>query len=273
MMDERERLIVALDVPSFEEAEKIVKSLGDEVIFYKVGLQLYTSAGPQVIKYLKELGKKVFLDLKLHDIPNTVAETVSVASSYNVDMMTIHTFGGFEMMEVAQKRAWKPDGNQAILLGVIASVFIILLDVFVFMGAQASAQEMHISTPPWWKGLLASFYGAINEEVFARLFLISLIVFLTQKILKRKTDEPTEYVIWMAIGLSSVLFGLGHLPATLSAGIPLNYFIVVRAIVLNSIAAIPFGWLYWKKSLAAAMSAHFTADIVLHVLLPLAAAG
>ena len=162
---------------------------------------------------------------------------------------------------------------QAILLGVIASVFIILLDVFVFMGAQASAQEMHISTPPWWKGLLASFYGAINEEVFARLFLISLIVFLTQKILKRKTDEPTEYVIWMAIGLSSVLFGLGHLPATLSAGIPLNYFIVVRAIVLNSIAAIPFGWLYWKKSLAAAMSAHFTADIVLHVLLPLAAAG
>jgi len=54
MMDERERLIVApLDVPSFEEAEKIVKILGDEVIFYKVGLQLYTSAGPQIIKYLK----------------------------------------------------------------------------------------------------------------------------------------------------------------------------------------------------------------------------
>ena len=118
MVDDRERLIVALDLNTFEEAQKIVKLLGDEVVFYKIGLQLYTSCGPEMIKYLKGMGKKVFLDLKLHDIPSTVAKTVAVASSHNVDMMTLHTLGGFEMMEVAQKRAWKPDGNQVILLGV-----------------------------------------------------------------------------------------------------------------------------------------------------------
>ena len=141
MMDERERLIVALDVPSFEEAEKIVKILGDEVIFYKVGLQLYTSAGPQIIKYLKELGKKVFLDLKLHDIPSTVAKTVSIASYFNVDMMTIHTLGGFEMMEVAQKRAWKPDGNQIILLGV--TILTSLDQAFLkdFLGVERDLKE------------------------------------------------------------------------------------------------------------------------------------
>jgi len=76
MRDARERLIVALDVSSAAAAHKIVAAVGDSARYYKVGLQLYTAEGPQIVRDLVASGRQVFLDLKLHDIPNTVASAV-----------------------------------------------------------------------------------------------------------------------------------------------------------------------------------------------------
>lgn len=111
-------LIVPLDVPNLKKARVIVEELEDEILFYKVGLQLFTGSGPSIIDYLKSNGKKVFLDLKLHDIPNTISGALGAAVDLNVDLLTIHTMGGFEMMEAAQKMVWKRGKKKPVILGV-----------------------------------------------------------------------------------------------------------------------------------------------------------
>lgn len=118
-----------------------------------------------------------------------------------------------------------------------------------------------------WKTLLASLYGGIAEELLLRLFVMSLFAWIIAKIFKSVEPVKNSIIIWTAIVLSSVLFGLGHLPIT-SALTAITPLVVLRAIVLNGIGGLVFGWLYWKKGLEYAIVAHFTADIVLLAILP-----
>jgi len=97
----RERLIVAYDVPGFEAALELDRRLEDATLWAKVGLQLFTAAGPGVVEELKTRGRRVFLDLKLHDIPNTVAGGVAAAAAHGVDLLTLHAEGGPAMMQAA----------------------------------------------------------------------------------------------------------------------------------------------------------------------------
>ncbi len=115
-----EKIIVALDVDTREEALNIVKKLGKRIEFYKIGSVLFTKYGADFVKELKNLGKKVFLDLKYHDIPNTVSNAIKNAIDLKVDMITLHTIGGFEMMREAVLTVDKNGkaGNKPILLGV-----------------------------------------------------------------------------------------------------------------------------------------------------------
>jgi orotidine-5'-phosphate decarboxylase len=101
MRDARERLIVALDVSSAAAAQKIVAAVGDSARYYKVGLQLYTAEGPQIVRDLVSSGRQVFLDLKLHDIPNTVGAGVKEACKLGVSMLTVHASGGTNMLRAA----------------------------------------------------------------------------------------------------------------------------------------------------------------------------
>ena len=98
-------LIVALDVQTRAEAEAKVKLLGETVDFYKIGLELFTAEGPDVVRAVKDLGKKVFLDLKLHDIPRTVERAVLSGGKLGVDLMTIHSVGGKAMIRAAADAA------------------------------------------------------------------------------------------------------------------------------------------------------------------------
>jgi orotidine-5'-phosphate decarboxylase len=98
-------LIVALDVPSAEEIPGIVGKLPPELGYYKVGLEIYTAEGPAALVYLKEHGKHVFLDLKLHDIPRTVARAVTAAAQLGVSILTVHAGGGREMLKAAAQAA------------------------------------------------------------------------------------------------------------------------------------------------------------------------
>ena len=98
-------LIVALDVQTREEAVAKVKAIGGGVGFYKIGLELYTAEGPDVVKAVKDLGKKVFLDLKFHDIPRTVERAVRSGGKLGVDLMTIHSVGGAAMIRAAADAA------------------------------------------------------------------------------------------------------------------------------------------------------------------------
>jgi orotidine-5'-phosphate decarboxylase len=97
----RDRLIIALDVPTPGEALAIVRELEGEVSTFKIGLQLYTAAGPEIVRAVSKAGAKVFLDLKLHDIPNTVGSAVAAAAELGVGMLTLHLMGGRRMLEAA----------------------------------------------------------------------------------------------------------------------------------------------------------------------------
>jgi orotidine-5'-phosphate decarboxylase len=101
----RERLIVALDVSSAAEAQQLVTRIGDAAGIYKVGLQLFTAEGPSVVRDLVSSGRRVFLDLKLHDIPTTVALAVKAANELGVYMLTIHASGGAAMLRAAAEAA------------------------------------------------------------------------------------------------------------------------------------------------------------------------
>jgi orotidine-5'-phosphate decarboxylase len=105
MYDPRQRLIVALDVSSAAAAQQIVAAVGESASCYKVGMQLYTAEGPRVVRDLVASGRRVFLDLKYHDIPNTVAAAVCEAAALGVNMLTIHASGGGKMMRAATEAA------------------------------------------------------------------------------------------------------------------------------------------------------------------------
>jgi orotidine-5'-phosphate decarboxylase len=100
----RKKIIVALDVSSKEQALSLIRQL-EGVEIFKVGLRLFAAEGPSLLKDIKTLGKKIFLDLKLHDIPNTVAEAVRAAVRHGIEMLTLHSSGGREMMARASDSA------------------------------------------------------------------------------------------------------------------------------------------------------------------------
>ena len=99
----KEKIIVALDLPSVDMARKLISVLAPDVSWYKIGLQLFALGGPTFVQEVKSSGAKVFLDLKFHDIPNTVRSAVESACSLGVDMLTIHLSGGSEMCQAAVK--------------------------------------------------------------------------------------------------------------------------------------------------------------------------
>jgi orotidine-5'-phosphate decarboxylase len=97
----KDKLIVPLDVPTARAARELIEAIGGTVGFFKVGNQLFTAAGPDIVQEVRASGSKVFLDLKFHDIPNTVRHAVESASALGVDMLTIHLSGGRAMCEAA----------------------------------------------------------------------------------------------------------------------------------------------------------------------------
>jgi hypothetical protein len=151
--------------------------------------------------------------------------------------------------------------------GVLVGIAIVLLDIWVFAPRLAmTGSDAGALQPPAWQGLLASFYGAICEELLLRLGLMTLLVWIGARL--TRTSAPRAMVMWIAIVTAALLFGAGHLPTT-AAVLPLTPLVITRALVLNGIGGIVFGWLYWKRGLLAAMLAHFSADVVLHVVVPL----
>ena len=101
----RNPIIVALDVPTAEAALKLAEQLAPVAGGFKIGSELFTRAGPDIVRRIRERGAPVFLDLKFHDIPNTVAKAVASATRLDVQMLTIHTSGGLEMMRAGEKSA------------------------------------------------------------------------------------------------------------------------------------------------------------------------
>ena len=121
-MADKNPIIAALDVPAAEQALKLAREIAPVIGAFKIGSELFTSAGPDIVRKIRATGTAVFLDLKFHDIPNTVAKAVAAAARLDVQMLTIHTSGGLEMMRAAeasaQQTANQAGRNAPLVLGV-----------------------------------------------------------------------------------------------------------------------------------------------------------
>ena len=118
----RNPIIAALDVPAAEPALKLAEQIAPAVGAFKIGSELFTATGPDIVKKIRATGASVFLDLKFHDIPNTVAKSVIAAVQLDVQMLTVHTSGGLEMLraaeQAAEETAWKLGRIPPLVLGV-----------------------------------------------------------------------------------------------------------------------------------------------------------
>jgi len=172
-------------------------------------------------------------------------------------------------------RAWvyyhqprDPVSRQHWLLAVVLGVTSALLVIAVSLLSPHPAAAATDRSLNWvWCGALASFYGGIVEELECRLFLVSLFVWLLA-ILNRRQVRPWMFVT--AIVLAALLFGAGHLPAAFATGMNHSLLPIARIVLLNALVGVVTGGLFWKFGLEHAMVAHFSADLVLHVALPLA---
>jgi orotidine-5'-phosphate decarboxylase len=118
----KDRLAVALDLPSEQEALKLVDRLGDTCQWFKVGMELYYAAGNSIVQQLRDRGFNVFLDLKLHDIPNTVAGAVRSATQAGASLLTIHATGGASMMSAAAEAASAPGSPRLLAVTILTSM-------------------------------------------------------------------------------------------------------------------------------------------------------
>ncbi len=153
----------------------------------------------------------------------------------------------------------------SLLLGVVTATLITLGDhFFARFLPNLTIESVHIST---WKLVIVPLYGGIVEELLMRLFFVSLFAWIFARVFKIPDPISHSGLVWGAIILAAVLFGIGHLPAT-AALTPITVMVVIRAIVLNGIGGLVFGWLFWKKGLPYAMISHAATDLTMFVLLP-----
>ena len=111
-------VIIACDFASKEEVLSFLDKFSDEKPYVKIGMELFYGAGPEIVKEIKKRGHKIFLDLKLHDIPNTVKKAMKVLSSLDVDMCNLHASGTVAMMEAALEGLMREDGTRPLLIAV-----------------------------------------------------------------------------------------------------------------------------------------------------------
>jgi len=162
-----------------------------------------------------------------------------------------------------------------VLLGLAVSALVLFADTAVFNpmiqnGLQISGLNLTSNAnPPFWEGLLAAFYGGVTEEIILRLFLMTLLAWVGKKLFNQHNHVPTAGVMWISNILAAVAFGFAHLPTAIAIGFPLTSLVVIRILILNALPGLVYGWLYWKQGLGGSILAHFSGDILLHVVAPL----
>jgi hypothetical protein len=160
----------------------------------------------------------------------------------------------------------------SIISGIAVGAGIVLLDLLLFSIFVFPDIGAGTGNPGALVGFLASFYGGIGEEVLLRLFFVPFLCLLIIGAMNllgyAKSWKYTNNIMWVSVVLAAIVFGLGHLPGT-AAIMPITPPVILRAVLLNGIGGVVFGWLFFRKGLEFAMISHFSLDIVLHVLLPL----
>jgi membrane protease YdiL (CAAX protease family) len=151
-----------------------------------------------------------------------------------------------------------------VLVGAAVGAVLVAIEALFFLRDLPPAMQQLFEIPLWKRLLAGLVYGGVTEELLMRLFLLSLVAWLLGRWWKTADGTPATGAFWVAIVVVAILFGLGHLPAT-AAIAPLTETLVLRALVLNGVAGVAFGYLYWRHGLEAAMLGHMSAHLVLQV--------
>lgn len=170
----------------------------------------------------------------------------------------------------------KRDGRTlgiAFALGLGAGVLVIALSSLASPFIEAEFERLgrelpSVNIPAWWQGLLASISAGITEEVLLRLFGLTFLAWLGSLISRKENGRPRRIVLWGANIISAVAFGLLHLPLASSLDL-VTPLLLLQTVGLNTLVGLIFGWVYWQMGLGSAMVAHFSTDVVLHVIPPL----
>ncbi len=148
----KDRLIVALDTAELNQAERLLKDLNGLINYYKVGLELFTAHGWEAVDLVRRHQGKVFLDLKLHDIPNTVAGSIAVVCGHEIDMVNVHASGGFEMMQKVREAidAACPAGKpRPVVLGVTVLTSLNEIALKRELGVSKTVQDQVLALAQW----------------------------------------------------------------------------------------------------------------------------
>jgi membrane protease YdiL (CAAX protease family) len=220
------------------------------------------------IPYAFELQKEV-----IASAPFPLPALVLITLAQTAVMLGLATYIGKKLstaigMEVFALKKDKPGQilKFGVPMGIFAAAAIYIADLY-FSSVLTPQLSIGSVQPALWKTLLASFYGGVVEEVLMRLFLMTFVVWVISKVFRVERPIQNKTVMWGAIVVAAIIFGLGHLPVT-AAITAITPLIVIRAITLNGIGGLIFGWLYWRKGLEYGVVAHFTADIFLLAILP-----
>ena len=239
-------------------------------ILWGLGVVSTVSALPYIFALQQSLIEQSGRSLWLVGVASVVQASILLAAAvfFGLKLVKAINLNPFVLLDSSEpvKENLKRIAKLGIPIGAIVALVIKFGDFFFLK----SIPELKIASEaiPFWKALLVAPYGGVVEELLMRLFLVTLFVWVFGKIFKSSEVAKNNWIMWVSIIVVAVIFGLGHLPATATI-VALTPIVIARAIILNGIGGLVFGWLYWKKGLEYAIVAHFTADIVLHAVLPL----
>ncbi len=230
---------------------------------------LGTLGSAAILPYSAALNSSLDLTPKIVGL-SILQGAVLAAIASAVGLLASHSLGLKVLTPIPH--LWLP-----VLLGAAAAALILILEIYLYVPRLPEAltnmgTNAEVGTIALWKRLLAGFYGGINEELLMRFFLLSGSLWLVTRIWHAPSGAPLLTTFWIVNILVAIIFGLGHLPAMKGIA-ELTPLIISRTILLNSVAGIVFGWIFWHYGLVAAMASHFAADMVLHVVFPLISSG
>lgn len=197
-----------------------------------------------------------------------IASAVGVALAHHVGLHSLIADRAASGAPIL--RRLRPQVVPALAAGLAGALVITLLD-YAFLAFRGEALQGGIPTYPIPVLVVGLFYGGITEEILLRWGLMSFLAWLGWRISRRR-DAPGDAVMWGAIVLSAVLFGMGHLPA-LAAAATLTIELVLRTILLNALIGVVCGWIFWRRSLEAGMVAHAATHVGFFIFIPLLGAA
>jgi hypothetical protein len=243
----------------------ILKQFGILFGLGSVGIVMFTIASiplveqqlaklsPEILEKVPPLGILMLLQGLQYSILLAISILVGIGCAYRVGLSS-HLIDRW-VFHTAKSPSFAVEMKWSLGVGAAAAIVILLLDRLMQPVLPEALRAANNTEQSWLNLLTAMFYGGITEEILMRWGLMSLLVWIAWKGLKQGVALPSQGIYQGAIVLAALVFGLLHLPAT-AAIVPLTPLVIIRAILLNGIAGIAFGWLFWQYSLEAAMLSH-----------------